>query len=49
MENLYRVVPHLPAASIRERGHPLFVPRSTGGNRVDNTGIYDVLYCGDSA
>jgi hypothetical protein len=49
MRSLYRVVPYLPDASRVERGHPLFVPRSMGGNRVDNPGVYDVLYCGDSA
>ena len=48
MRNLYRVVPYLPKVSRRERGHPLYLPISMGGNRVDNSGIYEVLYCGDS-
>jgi hypothetical protein len=49
MRNLYRVVPYLPTAKRSERGHPLYLPISMGGNRVDNAGIYDVLYCGNRA
>lgn len=48
MRDLYRVVPYLPHASRQERGNPLYLPISMGGNRVDNAGVYDVLYCGDS-
>ncbi|MBN9608439.1 MAG: hypothetical protein BGO26_19615 [Actinobacteria bacterium 69-20] len=48
MTTYYRVLPYLPAATDGEPGHPMFVPTSTGANRVDNPGAYDVLYLGDS-
>jgi len=47
--DLYRVLPYLRSARRRAPGHPLYVPPSTGAGRVDNPGVYDVLYLGDSA
>lgn len=44
---LYRVVPYLDTADEGEPGHPLYVPTSTGANRIDNPGVYDALYLGD--
>jgi hypothetical protein len=49
MTTLYRVLPYVSSARARTPGHPLFVPPSTGAARVDNPGLYDVLYLGDSA
>jgi len=49
MPALYRVLPYLPSARPRSPGHPTYAPRSTGRSRVDNPGLYEVLYLGDSA
>jgi hypothetical protein len=49
MVALYRVLPHLAGVRRGRPGHPLFVPRSTGSNRVDNPGRYDTFYVGDTA
>ncbi len=49
MTTLYRVLPYLGSARTGAPGHPLHVPPSTGANRVDNAGVYEVLYVGDSA
>ncbi|MDP9093733.1 MAG: hypothetical protein M3N95_12575 [Actinomycetota bacterium] len=49
MASLFRVLPYLAAARRGQPGHPLYVPRSTGASRVDNPGLYEVLYLGDSA
>lgn len=49
MPSLYRVLPYLPSAKPGEPGHPSFAPPSTGRNRVDDPGMYEVLYLGDSA
>lgn len=48
MAILYRVLPYLSNAPSGEPGHPLFVPTSTGANRIDNPASYDTLYLGDS-
>lgn len=48
MVGLYRVLPYLAGVPRGRAGHPLFVPRSTGANRVDNPGRYQTLYVGDS-
>lgn len=48
MVALYRVLPYLPGVRRGRAGHPLYVPRSTGVNRVDNPGSYQTLYLGDS-
>jgi hypothetical protein len=45
----YRVLPYLRSARAGAAGHPLYVPPSTGASRVDNPGVYEVLYLGDSA
>jgi len=45
--SLYRVLPYLAAANAGEPGHPLYVPVSTGANRIDNPDAYDTLYLGD--
>lgn len=47
MPTLYRVLPHLDTAGDGAPGHPLYVPPSTGANRIDNPGAYDPLYLGD--
>lgn len=47
MPTLYRVLPFVGGAGWDEPGHPLFVPASTGGHRLDNPHAYDVLYAGD--
>lgn len=49
MPALYRVLPYLASARPRTPGHPTYAPRSTGRSRVDNPGLYEVLYLGDSA
>ena len=49
MPALYRVLPYLPSARSGTPGHPSFAPRSTGRSRVDNPGLYEVLYLGDTA
>lgn len=49
MPQLYRVLPYLASARAGAPGHPSYAPRSTGRNRVDNPGLYEVLYLGDSA
>ncbi|HEV7193646.1 MAG TPA: RES domain-containing protein [Jatrophihabitantaceae bacterium] len=49
MPSLYRVLPYLASARPRTPGHPSYAPRSTGRNRVDNPGLYEVLYLGDTA
>lgn len=49
MPALYRVLPYLASARAGTPGHPSYAPRSTGRNRVDNPGLYEVLYLGDSA
>lgn len=49
MASLYRVVPYLAAAAAGEPGHPLYVPVSTGANRIDNPDVYHALYLGDGA
>lgn len=47
MPSLYRVVSYLDAADAGAPGHPLYVPVSTGANRIDNPDVYDTLYLGD--
>ena len=47
MPTLYRVLPYLDTAAAGAPGHPLYVPPSTGANRIDNPGAYDPLYFGD--
>ena len=47
MASLYRVLPYLEGAHHGEPGHPLYVPASTGANRIDNPDAYDTLYLGD--
>ena len=49
MTRLYRVLPYVASARAGAPGHPSYAPRSTGHNRVDNPGLYEVLYLGDSA
>jgi hypothetical protein len=49
MANLFRVLPYVASARRGQPGHPLYVPRSTGASRVDNPGLYEMLYLGDSA
>lgn len=49
MPALYRVLPYLASARAGTPGHPSYAPRSTGRNRVDNPGLYEVLYLGDTA
>lgn len=46
---LYRVLPYLESAAVGQPGHPLYVPPSTGANRIDNADAYDVLYLGDDS
>lgn len=46
---MYRVMPYLRSARAGNAGHPLYLPPSTGASRVDNPGVYEVLYVGDSA
>jgi hypothetical protein len=46
---LYRVLPDVDTAGVGAPGHPLYVPPSTGANRVDNPFSYDALYLGDDA
>jgi hypothetical protein len=41
---VYRVFPYSPSAAVGEPGHPLFTPPSSGSNRLDNPGTYDVRY-----
>lgn len=38
------MLPFVGGAGWDEPGHPLFVPASTGGHRLDNPHAYDVLY-----
>jgi hypothetical protein len=45
---LYRVFPYLAAAAKGEPGAALYVPPQ-GGGRIDNPGIYSVLYLSDAA
>jgi hypothetical protein len=45
---LHRVLPYLESARKGQPGHPLYVPFSTGANRVDNPDTYDTLYLGDN-
>lgn len=47
MASLYRVLPYLDNAANGVPGHPLYVPASTGTNRIDNPDSYDTLYLGD--
>ena len=47
MPVLYRVFPHFEDSADDEPGGALFVP-SPGGGRLDNPGIYSVLYLSDS-
>lgn len=47
MPALYRVVPYLASANAGQPGHPLYVPVSTGANRIDTPDVYDTLYLGD--
>lgn len=49
MTDLYRVLPYLAAARRGAPGHPMYVPPAAGSGRVDNPGLYDILYLGDSA
>jgi len=44
---LYRVLPYVHTAAAGEAGHPLWVPASTGANRIDNPDLYAALYLGD--
>lgn len=48
MPALYRVFPYLPAAANDETGGALYGPPQ-GGGRIDNPGIYSVLYLSDAA
>ena len=48
MPALYRVFPYVAAAAIDELGGALYVPPQ-GGGRIDNPGIYSVLYLSDAA
>jgi hypothetical protein len=45
---LYRVFPYLAAAGKRDLGGALYVPPQ-GGGRIDNPGIYSVLYLSAAA
>jgi hypothetical protein len=45
--SLYRVFPYLAAASKNEPGSAIYVPPQ-GGGRLDNPGVYSVLYLSDS-
>lgn len=47
MAVLHRVFPYVANAAASEPGGALYVP-SQGGGRVDNPGIYSVLYLSDS-
>ena len=47
MAILYRVFPYLASASKYETGGALYIPPQ-GGGRLDNPGIYSVLYLSDS-
>ena len=47
MPTLYRVFPYVPAAAVDEPGGAFYVP-SQGGGRLDNPGIYSVLYLSDA-
>lgn len=47
MPTLHRVLPYLNTATSGAPGHPLYVPASTGANRIDNPEAYDPLYLGD--
>jgi hypothetical protein len=46
--SLFRVFPYLPKAPNDEPGGALYIPPQ-GGGRLDNPGIYSVLYVSDSA
>jgi hypothetical protein len=46
--DLFRVFPYVAGADSHEPGGALYVP-SLGGGRIDNPGVYPVLYLGDSA
>lgn len=48
MPALYRVFPFLPNATPRQPGGALFIP-GQGGGRLDNPGLYSVLYLSTSA
>lgn len=48
MPALHRVFPYLKTATEYEPGGPLFVPPQ-GGGRLDNPGLYSVLYLSDAA
>lgn len=47
MPILYRVFPYVPTAAVNEPGGAAYVPPQ-GGGRLDNPGIYSVLYLSDA-
>ena len=47
MPALYRVFPHLANAAVDEPGGALYIPPQ-GGGRLDNPGLFAVLYLSDS-
>jgi hypothetical protein len=47
LPDLFRVFPYLKAGPPDEPGGALYVP-SQGGGRIDNPGVYSVLYLSDS-
>lgn len=47
MANLYRVFPYVATASEDEPGGATYIPPQ-GGGRIDNPGIYAILYLSDS-
>lgn len=46
---VYRVFPHLPAASAGEPGHASYVHPDQGAGRWDNPNLYEAFYCATSA
>lgn len=47
MPLLYRVFPYLATAALDEPGGPVHIPPQ-GGGRIDNPGIYSILYSSDA-
>lgn len=43
---LHRIYPHLEGARSGQPGHPMYVHRPQGANRLDNRDLYDVVYFG---
>ena len=48
MPDLFRVFPYIAGSDDRAPGGALYLP-SLGGGRIDNPGLYPVLYLGDTA